>query len=295
MFYIDSSSNDPCFNIATEEFLLRESKEEFFMLYIDRPSVIVGKHQNAIAEINYKYVKENNIPVIRRISGGGTVVHDSGNLNFCYIANSREGFQIDFKKYIQPIVDVLINKYGISAEIGAKNDIRVNGLKISGNAEHVFKNRVLHHGTLLVSSNLHDLAQALYIIPGKYIDKAVKSIRSEVTNLSEINTSIEINSLKSTIKSDLKSIYEFEDYTLSTQELAFINNKIVEKFNTWKWNFGYSPSYIFRSETVELLVENGIIVKAKIPASLPLEQIVIGKNHDYDVLKTITDKAWELF
>ena len=117
---------------------LRNSKEEFLILGINAPSVIIGKHQSAHREVNTKFVFENNIPVIRRISGGGTVFHDRGNLNFTFIRQSEAGKQVDFRKYTQPVIDFL-SSIGVDAKFEGKNDLRVDGLKISGNAEHVYR------------------------------------------------------------------------------------------------------------------------------------------------------------
>jgi len=176
MLIVNRPHTDPWFNIAAEEYFLKNFQEDIFMLWQNEASIIVGKHQNTLAEINYPYVKENGIPVIRRISGGGTVFHDLGNLNFTFIQNGEKGKLVDFRKFTDPILAVL-NKMGVPAVFEGKNDLRVDGLKISGNAEHVFKNRVLHHGTLLFSSVLNDLGKALKVKTDRFTDKAVKSIR----------------------------------------------------------------------------------------------------------------------
>jgi len=184
MYFYRSQSTDPYFNMATEEYFLKNFEEDFFCLYINRPSVIVGKHQNTMAEINVPYVMENNIPVIRRLSGGGTVFHDLGNLNFCFIQQGKPGYLVDFKKFSQPILDVL-QKLEINAWLRGKSDLVIDNKKFSGNAEHVYKNKVLHHGTLLFSSELSQLNEAIKADWGKFTDKAVRSNRSQVTNIAE--------------------------------------------------------------------------------------------------------------
>jgi lipoate-protein ligase A len=153
MFCIITESDDPSFNLAVEELLLKNRNNEYLILGINKPSVIIGKHQSAHREINTRFVTENNIPVIRRISGGGTVFHDKGNLNFTFIRQSEAGKQIDFRKYTKPVIDFLYS-LGVEAKFEGKNDLKTDGLKISGNAEHVHRNRVLHHGTLLFSTSL---------------------------------------------------------------------------------------------------------------------------------------------
>src|SRR5512133_1708828 len=147
MYCINSDTDNPYFNLALEEFLIKKSTEEFFILSVNNTSVVTGKHQCIHREVNTRFVTENNIPVLRRITGGGTVFHDHGNLNFCFIGNAEPGKQIDFQKHLLPITRYL-SKFDIETIIQG-SDIRTDGLKISGNAEHVYRNRVLHHGTLL--------------------------------------------------------------------------------------------------------------------------------------------------
>ncbi|HRC66441.1 MAG TPA: lipoate--protein ligase family protein, partial [Bacteroidales bacterium] len=148
MFCINNQNTNPYFNLASEEYLLKNYEEDVFMLWRNEPSIIIGKHQNALAEINIEYVKENHIKVVRRITGGGAVFHDLGNLNFTFISNSPNSKPVmNFKKYTQPIVDVLVN-LGVDARFEGRNDIVIDGKKISGNAECVYKNRFLHHGTI---------------------------------------------------------------------------------------------------------------------------------------------------
>ena len=185
MLIIQNSTTDPYFNIAVEEYLLKNFTDDCFILYQNKPSIIIGKHQNTLAEINYQYVKENNIAVVRRLSGGGTVYHDLGNLNFSFIKNSgNDKNLVDFKMYTTPIIEVL-KQLGVNAEFGGHNDIQVNGFKISGNAEHIFKKRVLHHGTLLFSSDLSILNNAIKAPENRYSDKAVKSVRAVVANIKD--------------------------------------------------------------------------------------------------------------
>ncbi|MBN2814917.1 MAG: lipoate--protein ligase family protein, partial [Bacteroidales bacterium] len=182
MLFLTSEITDPYYNLATEEYLLRQLHDDVFMLWISRPVIVVGKHQNALAEINYRFVSDNHIDVARRLTGGGAVFHDEGNVNFAFIRAGEPGRLVDFNAFIEPVT-AFLQTLGVEALRGPKNEILVNGLKISGNAEHVYKNRVLHHGTLLYQSNLDRLRQSLKPSGGRYIDKAVQSNRSSVTNL----------------------------------------------------------------------------------------------------------------
>jgi lipoate---protein ligase len=269
MLIIRRHNTDPYFNLATEEYVLKNFEEDSFMLWRNAPSIIVGKHQNTLAEINVDYVKQNNIPVVRRLSGGGAVFHDLGNLNFTFIRKGAEDTLIDFRKYTLPILEVLQN-IGIEARFEGRNDLTIGGMKFSGNAEHIWKNRVLHHGTLLFSSHMPDLAQALNADPLKFRDKAVKSVRSRVTNISEhLTEPMDVLQFSTLIQDHI--IEKYPDATLielSAEDHEKIYELVREKYNTWEWNFGYSPNYNFKrivrtekSGTIEfdLDVRNGTI------------------------------------
>ncbi|MCW3807006.1 lipoate--protein ligase [Plebeiibacterium marinum] len=246
MRIILSKNNDPYINIATEEYLLKNFEEDIFFLYRNTQSIIVGKHQNTLAELNYSFVNKEEIPVIRRLSGGGTVFHDLGNLNFCFITKGEKGELVNFKKFISPIVDFL-QSLNIDASIGGRNDILINGCKISGNASHVFKSRVMHHGTLLYKSELSSLTQALKSDPLKFKDKAVKSVRSKVTNIHEhITDKKEINAFTDELYKYIHTNYQGKPYELNKDDYSVINLLVNKKYNTWEWNYGYSPKYILK-------------------------------------------------
>ncbi|NOQ27862.1 MAG: lipoate--protein ligase [Bacteroidales bacterium] len=307
MLCIQNNSTDPYFNLAAEEYLLRNFKENCFMLWRNKPSIIVGKHQNALAEINYEYVKENNINVIRRLSGGGTVFHDLGNLNFTFIqnVNANENL-VDFKKYIKPIVAVL-NQLGINAKHEGRNDIMIDGKKVSGNAEHVFKRRVLHHGTLLFSSVISDLSKALKVNPLKYQDKGVKSVKSRVTNISEcLPNKISVLEFQDKILSYIKeSEPNIDNYIFSKTDIDQINKLVKDKYLTWDWNYGYSPKYSFEKTIkishdkieIQMNVEKGIIADITIKSDSIdksdvsfVEQKLIGINHEeHSIFKALSD------
>ncbi len=287
MFYLNSISNDPYFNLATEEFLLKETKEEYFLTYINEPSIIVGKHQNTYAEINLDFVRRNNIKVARRLTGGGTVFHDYGNLNYTFIVNGKEGHQVDFKKHTRPIIGFL-ESLSIKAEFGGKNDLLMNGLKISGNAEHVFRNRVLHHGTLLVDAKLSSLSDALKVNPMKYSDKAVRSIRSKVSNISgSLKEQVNIDQLKNRLTEFIRKEKEGINYILTVQDIERISALRDQKFSVWEWNFGYGPKYIFtntikregRLADICLEVVRGMIIKASVKGDLFSESCALKINN----------------
>jgi lipoate-protein ligase A len=268
MLILDSPSNDPRFNIAAEEYLMKETKEDYAFFYINDPSISIGKHQNALAEINLPWTRQHDIPVIRRMSGGGTVWHDRGNLNFSFILNGKEGELVNFRHYAGPVVEYL-RGLGIGAEFGERNEILAGGLKISGNAEHIHRNRVLHHGTLLFSSDLSMLQKALDTDPDLYEDRAVQSIRSRVGNISDLlDKPMEIADFRRYLIYHVMMHFPgSEIYALSDTETGRIQELVMEKYSRWDWNMGYSPRYRLQREWMigrimlktELEVEKGYI------------------------------------
>ncbi len=298
---IISRSNNPAFNLAAEEYLLRHVAEDVHFYYINKPSVIIGKHQNALAEINLSFLEANNIPLYRRLSGGGTVFHDEGNINFCFIKNGETHDLVNFKRATQPIVDVL-NSWGIPARSGDRNDLLVDFKKISGNACHVYKRRVMHHGTLLFNSQLDMLTGSLKSDPTRFRDKAVKSVRSQVMNLSEVFNRITsanefLVKLEESIRqtdNDIKYSEFFES------ELSAIEKLSEEKYSTTEWNYSYGPPYEFRKRSVfngyvfaiQMKVDKGRISQAEIKSNYPdadiveqLIKLITGKYHSKNDLR----------
>jgi lipoate-protein ligase A len=269
MLIIHRPQTDPYFNLATEEYLLRVAGQDCFMIWQNEPAVVVGKHQNAFAEVNHAFIYENNIPVIRRISGGGTVFHDPGNLNFSFIQKGEKRKLVDFRKFTSPVIEML-NKLGIQAAFEGKNDIRVNGLKISGNAEHVFKDKVLHHGTLLYSSGLDWLHEAIRTEENKYNHRGVQSVRSKVGNVIDfMKIKMPLCEFKSTLLDYIESKFDnIEHYQLSAGDQLKIDQLVISKYKTWLWNYAYSPDFTFKNTiqtngiliNIAMKIQKGIIV-----------------------------------
>jgi lipoate-protein ligase A len=299
MLCINLESEDPFFNLAIEEVLLKSSREEYLILGVNNPSVIIGKHQSPHREVNTKFVTENNIPVIRRISGGGTVFHDTGNLNFTYIRTSEEGKQIDFRRYTGDVIDFLL-KNGINAKFEGKNDIKVDGLKISGNAEHVHRNRVLHHGTLLFSSSIDLLRNSLRKDISPYISRAVNSNPSSVMNIRDkFNVFKDIGVFREELMAYfLKTIPGAELYTPAKTENEDAESLAMSKYRTWEWNYAYGPEYTFRNsiqkevkeQSFSLFVKEGIINNCITDGSHLMELIaerLAGIRHMPDAVKEV--------
>lgn len=269
-------SKNPYLNLATEDFLLHKRNEDFLVISINDPSVIVGKHQVTNREVNTRFTDRAGIPVIRRISGGGAVYHDHGNLNFAFIRQSEKGKQVDFPYYIKPVTDFL-GSLGINALFRGKNDITVNGLKISGNAEHVFRERVLHHGTLLYEASIENMRNALKPANGNYSSRGVESNRTNVTNLKGMgNVPETIGKLASCmIDYFCSAMGDIQPFTPEEEEEQEIRSIAESKYMTWEWNYGYGPPYTFttgfgasgRDYSCRFLVKDGIIWESDITGS----------------------------
>ena len=273
MLFVQNLSLDPWFNIAAEEYLLKHLDKEIIMLWRSNPSIIVGKHQNTLAEINLEYVRKNEIPVVRRLSGGGTVFHDPGNINFTFIKKADKENLVNFRSHTKPVIDFL-QSLGVDARFEGKNDLRVNGLKISGNAEHIHKDKVLHHGTLLFDSDLEKLNEAIKAKEKNFESKAVKSLRSMVTNISGfLQTQMSREDFMKKLESYFFQQYpSLEKYNLQADDIRTINRIKEEKYVKWEWNFGWSPVYTFKNRikfrrnalSLEMKVNRGKIESASI-------------------------------
>lgn len=306
MLIIDSPYHDAYFNIASEEYLLQKyPREDIFLLYINAPSIIVGKFQNTMAEINLDYVRENDIKVVRRLSGGGSVYHDLGNLNFSFHTLSGGNDFMDFSAFTEPVLR-LLNKLGIEARLEGRNDLLVEGKKFSGNAKFVKNGKMVQHGTILFDSRMDVLADALKVNPLKFVDKAVKSNRARVVNLvSYFPEGTTIASFKQLLLDEMLSNNPAAQmYTFTEEDKRAVEELVIRKYSTWEWNYGFSPNYNFRQAIkipagfieLHLDVHNGYIVHAKIFgdffASHPIEELeekLRGQRHDIATLASLLD------
>lgn len=289
MIFIKNKNTDVYFNLAMEEYFFEKfKKDEVFMLWINEPSVVIGKHQNLIEELNMKYCFENNIKIARRLSGGGTVVHDFGNLNYTYITNTTGDTALDFKEFLKPMYNALLN-LNIDAHISPRNDFRVLEKKICGHSQFMRKKRVLHHGCILFDSNLDNLRNALNVKNKKIISKSAKSVKSSVANLKEISKlDYEISDFLEKLKNEiLKTQENFEIYELTKEDILNIDKIKSEKYVTKDWIYGQSPKCTFfldeeRNYTVE--IDGGKIEKINMGDDNKFDSL-IGLYFEYEEIK----------
>ncbi|WP_174616236.1 lipoate--protein ligase [Virgibacillus ihumii] len=301
MKFIDNKGiTDPSINLALEEYVLQNfgEKDTYLLFYVNRPSIIIGRNQNTIEEINTNYVDENGIKVVRRLSGGGAVYHDEGNLNFSFITkDDGESFQ-NFAKFTKPMVEAL-NNLGVPAELQGRNDLAANGRKISGNAMFSTKGRMFSHGTLMLDSEIENVVSALNVKMEKIKSKGIKSIRSRVANISEfLDEKITMDEFKEMI---LRYIFDVEDvkdvpqYELSDEDWENVHQISKERYQKWDWNYGKSPKFNIQEShkfdgglvDVRLDVKNGLIENCKIYGDFfgigevkDIEQQLIGVRHE---------------
>lgn len=274
MKYIDSQSFDPYFNLALEEYMLKNSgiEEDIVFLWQNTPTVVVGNNQNTIEEVNMPFVKEKKIRVVRRLSGGGAVYHDLNNLNFTFLMRLEKLDNLEIKKFALPVVEAL-KKLGVPAELTGRNDMTVGNKKISGSAQHLFKNKLLYHGTLLYDTDLEVMAKALQVGFDKIQSKGIKSIRSRVTNIKPYLTQQKtMKDFRESIFRELFSEEKINRYFLDQNDVRQINRLVKDKYSTSEWNFGHCPSYSIKNSRrfpggkveLSLGVEKGIIKNCQI-------------------------------
>ncbi len=294
MIYLESKSRDPYFNLALEEYVFEklDQNEEYFMLWQNDNTIVVGKYQNTAQEINQAFVDENHIRVARRLSGGGAVYHDKGNLNFTFIVSEKD-HGLQFSQFIQPVIRALA-KLGIHAEFTGRNDITIDGKKISGNSQYVKRGRIMHHGCILVDSNLTNVSEALRPKEAKFESKSAKSVAARVTTINACSPKeITVDVFKKTLADEVLQGGGAREYTLSDAEIEEIEKLADEKYRTWEWNYGKSGNYNYEKSqrydfgTVEIYatVREGILQEVKIHGDF------FGNGEISDLEEALKDEA----
>ena len=302
MIIYNSNFTDPYFNLASEEYFLSGGcDEDIFMLWRNSPAVIIGRNQNAFAELNIDYIKANNIKVVRRLTGGGAVFHDLGNVNFTFITSKNDDTVLNFEVFTQPIIK-LLNQLGAKAELSGRNDIVIDGYKISGNAQCGYKNRVMHHGTLLFEADLSHLADSLKVDKEKIQSKGIKSIRSRVANIKNfIDRDMDVLEFKEYIEKGIDG----EHRLFSAEDIELIQKSADEKYSAWDWVYGQSKNYQYTNKKrypygmveINLNVDGGYITDIRINGDYfgisdiaVLEDRLIGTRYDSeDIFEKLYD------
>lgn len=304
LLYIDNEGiTDPRINLAIEEYILRylDQDETYLLFYINAPAIIIGKNQNTIEEINTSYVDEKGIYVVRRLSGGGAVYHDQGNLCFSFITKDDGNSFQNFKKFTEPVVQALHN-VGVHAELSGRNDILVDGRKVSGNAQFATRGRMFSHGTLMLDTDVEEVVKSLKVRKDKIESKGIKSIRNRVANISEfLDEPMSIEEFKQKI---LTSIFNGEEkvqqYKLTDKDWKKIEEISTKRYRNWDWNYGKSPKFNIQqthrfpigSIDIRLEVQKGIIQHCKIFGDFfgigdvsDIEDALIGSRYEKQAIE----------
>jgi len=245
VYFVKGISNDPRFNLASEEYLLKQKEGRYIYLWQNAPSVIVGVNQNTAEEVNFVYTEANGISVVRRQTGGGAVYHDLKNV--CYTVIDKFDAERDNYRYFTSGIIGYLKTLGVNAEFSGRNDVVIDGKKISGNAQCVYKNIIMHHGTLLFDTDKEALQNALKPHKFKVESKGIKSIRARVTNISEhLATPLTVEEFMGGLSLYLSD--GAEEYTFTEEDIKAINELVKTKYSTFEWNVGSSPKSQFFSE-----------------------------------------------
>ncbi|MBC2206509.1 lipoate--protein ligase [Listeria booriae] len=294
MYFIDNKNvKDPTINLAVEEFILTELDldEPVLLFYINQPSIIIGRNQNTIEEINTEYVAKNNIKVVRRLSGGGAVYHDEGNLNFSFITKDDGDSFHNFAKFTQPIVEAL-KKQGVNAELKGRNDLLIDGFKVSGNAQFATKGKMFSHGTLMLDLNLDNVVASLKVRKDKIESKGIKSVRSRVANISEFMeqkmTTEEFRDLLLLDLFDVENVKDVKEYVLTEADWEQIHAISEKRYNNWDWNYGKSPK--FNLERTKRFPVGGIDVRLDVVKSVIADVKIFGDFFGVGDVTEIEDK-----
>lgn len=244
MKYIESASFDPAWNLALEQYLFdaMDRRESYFYLWQNDKTIVIGRNQNAVQEINRDYVREHGIHVVRRLSGGGAVYHDLGNLNFTFITDAADSGRIDLRSFCE-IIAAALQSIGVPAEVSGRNDLTVHGKKFSGNAQYVREHRVMHHGTILFDSDLSVVEKALNPPPEKIASKGIRSVASRVTNLKPYLPGVSLAQLKDALLAHMNSRWPLTPLALSEAEKKAVADICADRYARWEWNYGASPEY----------------------------------------------------
>ena len=250
MIYIESDSTNPYENLALEEHVFEnlDRSKEYFMLWQNFNSIIVGKYQNTAEEINQAFVDEQGIRVARRLSGGGAVFHDEGNLNYTLIVDQKSNPDFNFSLFVIPVIEAL-RELGVEADFTGRNDLTIGGRKFSGSSQYSKGGRIMHHGCIMLNSNLDRVKDALRVKQAKIESKSIKSVRSRVTTINgHAPSPIPMALFKETLKRHVMSGRDEGTRELTDADREAITRLVRDKYGTWEWNYGRSPACSIRRD-----------------------------------------------
>ena len=304
MFYSETDSTDPCYNLAFEEYILcNRTENEWLLLWQNCNTVVVGLNQNTLEEIDPDFTRKHGLFVVRRTTGGGAVYHDLGNLNYSFITDAGETSEMPGTVFTSAVCAAL-STMGISAEASGRNDIAVNGKKISGTAQRIYRGRLLHHGTLLFKTDISMMERALRTDTQKYSSKSTKSLRSRVANICDfLQEGTSIEDFKKNLR-DALTAGQFDRVCLSSEEQEEVKRLADSKYRMWEWNYGASPPFTVKKSArynggrLEIFVDvrKGLIhnlrffgdYMARIPAD-PLAAALFGRKYDFDEVASVLE------
>ncbi|QQE79828.1 lipoate--protein ligase [Alicyclobacillus sp. SO9] len=275
MIFVDNQGvTDPTINLAMEEYIVSgmNDDETYLLFYINKPCIIIGKNQNTFEEINPVYVREWELPVVRRLSGGGAVYHDFGNLNFSFITNREVDSFRNFRRFTEPVTSAL-RELGVDAKMTGRNDIEVDGKKISGNAQFTANDRMFNHGTLMFDVDLEAVTAALNVQADKIESKGIKSVRGRVANIREyLQTDMTIEDFRQKLLHTIFSAETVPTYEFTESDWRQIHLIAEHRYRDWDWNYGRSPEFNVRRSKrfpigkidIRLDVKNGWVEQCKL-------------------------------
>ena len=260
--YFETGSTDPYYNLAFEDYIFENYRTgDILILWQNDNTVVIGKNQITDQQINREFIEEHHVNVVRRMTGGGAVYHDLGNINYSFITDHEdESVTASLEVLARPIVEAL-KGLGLDAEVSGRNDILISGAKVSGTAQRVGNNRILHHGTLLFKSNKEMVAGALKVDQEKFRGKGIRSVQSRIGNIADFlgaagNAGASSKDLPAGDAAEVKDMPSFfaylrktlleegqEPVALPPEELAAVRELADTKYRTWEWNYGYSPRF----------------------------------------------------
>ena len=302
LLYIPNPCHDPYYNQAFEEFVFTNiPSEDILLLWRNGPAVVCGSYQNVFAEVNVPVAQEQGIAIVRRPSGGGTVFHDLGNLNYTIIKNCKSE-RVEYTQFLTPVISAL-NRMGIPVSINRTSDIAIDGKKVSGSAQRVSKNRVMHHGTLLYNAALKELTASANGMRSYFETKGIPSVPWPVTNMIDHmeDRSMSTDQFQEKLLETLKQDMPIETYYLTPEEEQQVRELADSKYRTWAWTFGKSPAFTYRrsfelngvTRYVEYQASKGVIQNIRFEPEEPwLCDVLTGQRLDpHDIQELLRNRA----